>query len=781
MAAWAISGLSARTAVSDAASSAMTTLQQVSVSREAYLKQKAPGLAASTVEEIDNLKSRLESLKAALSDPSVAAQVDDVISVTEEFETAFIAVTRQTENQNQQVAEVNAASAELSGLTELIGREVSDAQAKSAERAAAAQKQQEAARALQRQAQAVQEAALRLDPRFGPGGEYKKKDLTDEVMAEINNDIQQMVDSAAALKTAELPTLKAEEALALAAMAVNMQTALPDLLGETNLFNRAGKKKTVADLIVGLKDGSLNARFAGYEALSQELDGANKAQEELSKMATVSQQAIILANATAAIKTDSLAAVSGQADISMPEVHSQLETLTSVADTLAGFSGVLPAAADSISAMPAAITQFDTAFEQIIAMQSEMETLERRLDDLSRGVSAQISEIASNQLRLAREAGQAALILIAGIIALSILAVAALAFVLNLAITRPIKTLTGVMGELADGNNQVDIPGADRGDEIGEMSRTVMVFRTNSQERARLRAEREQEDAANRTRQERTDHLIRDFRDAARNMLASVGQTAEDLDGTAKSLTEIAGNSSAQASDTKNASTVASENVSMVASAAEELAASISEISNQVERTAEVVGRATEGTRMTNEKVAGLAESAGKIGEVVTLIQAIAEQTNLLALNATIEAARAGEAGKGFAVVAAEVKELATQTSKATEEISAQISAIQSATQDSVSAIEDITRTMDEVNSYTNAIASAVAQQGSATTEISQNVQQAAEGTGIVTRNMSGLSSAVDQTASSADDVVRAAGELSTRTDQLRTEVDRFLDSVAAA
>ena len=344
-----------------------------------------------------------------------------------------------------------------------------------------------------------------------------------------------------------------------------------------------------------------------------------------------------------------------------------------------------------------------------------------------------------------------------------------------------ITRLGAVMNRLAGGDTAVEVPAQTASDEISDMAETVAVFRENAISRDRLEAE-QHDSAATRERQaEATTRLISDFRSEVTDMLDAVRSNSEQMRLAAEELNGVADETANDASSASSTSEAASTNVQTVASASEELSASIQEIRRQVISTTEIVRDASQAAIDTNTKIEGLAEAAQRIGDVVNLISAIAEQTNLLALNATIEAARAGDAGRGFAVVASEVKELATQTAKATEEIEGQIAEVQAATKDAVLAIAGITETMSQVDEYTGSIASAVEQQGAATNEISGNVQEAAKGTREVALTVETISQKTLVTSSSAGQVLSASTDVNNHANALRETVDRFLAAVAAA
>ncbi|NKE45937.1 HAMP domain-containing protein [Roseomonas frigidaquae] len=368
-------------------------------------------------------------------------------------------------------------------------------------------------------------------------------------------------------------------------------------------------------------------------------------------------------------------------------------------------------------------------------------------------------------------------------LALGVLAlVLVLATLLGRAIAGPIDRMTRAMSDLADGRLDTEIPGRDRGGEIGAMARAVQVFKDNAIAVRRLEAEQRQaEEAAEAARHAARQKLANDFQAEIGSIIEEVAAAAARMENSAEGLSSFAERSSAKAGAASSATQDASANVQTVAAATEELAASVNEISRQVVNSSAIASRAVAEAQATDGRVQGLSSAANQIGDVVRLISDIAARTNLLALNATIEAARAGEAGKGFAVVAAEVKNLAAQTARATGEIGAKVTEIQSATADSVAAIRGIGQVIGEMAEIATSIAAAVEEQGNATRDIARNVQRAAQGTTEVVGHIGGVAGAADEAGRSAHGLLDEASGLSGQAVRLRGQVAEFLATVRAA
>ncbi|CCE04885.1 putative methyl-accepting chemotaxis receptor/sensory transducer [Bradyrhizobium sp. STM 3843] len=367
----------------------------------------------------------------------------------------------------------------------------------------------------------------------------------------------------------------------------------------------------------------------------------------------------------------------------------------------------------------------------------------------------------------------------AGLVLLILLVVSTL---VGRGITGPLHRMTAVMKSLAGGDLDVEVPGVGRGDEVGEMAGAVEVFKSNAVARHALEAEqKEAEQRALARRKADMYKMADDFEGAIGEIVETVSSASSKLEVSADTLSKTAVRAGELATAVAAASEEASTNVQSVASATEEMTSSVTEIGRQVHESARMANEAVEQAKRTNERVSELSRAASRIGDVVELINSIAGQTNLLALNATIEAARAGEAGRGFAVVAAEVKALAEQTAKATDEIGQQVAGIQTATQESVQAIRLISGSIERLSEVSSTIAAAVEEQNAATKEISRNVQQAAHGTQQVSVNITDVQRGATETGSASTQVLEAAQGLSTDSNRLKREVSRFLQSVRAA
>jgi methyl-accepting chemotaxis protein len=369
------------------------------------------------------------------------------------------------------------------------------------------------------------------------------------------------------------------------------------------------------------------------------------------------------------------------------------------------------------------------------------------------------------------------------LLGLGIMALATAALIVTRSVIRPLKALTDAMRELAEGNFGVVLPGLGRRDEVGDMAQAVETFKVNAEQKARNEAEAKIKQNQTAAQQRKADmiRLADGFEKAVGEIVKTVSSASTELEASATALTSSAGRSEELTIMVAAVSEKATINVKSVASASEEMASSVNEIGRQVQESARMANEAVDQARITNSRVSELSKAAARIGDVVELINTIAGQTNLLALNATIEAARAGDAGRGFAVVASEVKALAEQTAKATGEIGQQITGIQSATQESVSAIKEISGTIEKLSEISSTIAAAVEEQSAATQEISRNVQEAAQGTQQVSSNITDLQRGASETGSASSQVLSSAQSLSAQNQRLKIEVDKFLDVVRAA
>jgi methyl-accepting chemotaxis protein len=491
----------------------------------------------------------------------------------------------------------------------------------------------------------------------------------------------------------------------------------------------------------------------------------------------------LLDRAAVAPNAESVAALEKNFKAMSAKVEEKLD----IVNTLQPTEG-LPKAGEAWLKLGSGETIFETRRKELAASQLGQKLLDETrglTDELAKEVSGQVKTVTTKTKEATDRSDEAISFGTFVMLMIAAVSVAGAAlfvwFYIGRNLVARLVGLENTMTRLASGDLSTEVDTRRGGDEIGQMAKALSVFREGIVQANAAAAEKAAEQEAKQRQAALIDQLTREFNDGATSALAAVSTAASRMKGSAEKMTRVAAQAKEQTGAVASASEQAAANVQTVAAATEELSGSITEISRQVGESARIAAQAVEQVAKSEVTVTELANAANRIGEVVGLINTIAAQTNLLALNATIEAARAGEAGKGFAVVASEVKSLATQTARATEGITAQVSAIQGSTQEAVDTIKSIGQIIDKMSEIATTVASAVEEQGAATAEIARNIQQAASGTQNVSNNIVGVSSAANETGETASDVLQSSDGLAAESEALSNEVGRFLARIKAA
>ncbi|TYC51192.1 HAMP domain-containing protein [Rhodobacterales bacterium] len=776
----AILGLRLQSDISAKATGAIANLQQVAQAQEAYLAGQTPELAEAAGERIAGLEASLTELGRVSTEGEVQTATREAIDLVGRMKVEFEEFVEAANQRQAQVDELLHSAVRLQTTAVQITDQMTSIEREAGSAAKTATGNRNRADKVGRMLSDMEDESAELGALLANTDAFGNLPVSaTKPLATGLETLSKTARKALKLKVDGLDRTAMDQ---LAELSADLTGTLP-VEAEDGVRPGRVEAVQVAVLARGLEDLHRKAgalRKVVYGVTDEARKIAGKAGSQLGIVGLVNSNVIKFLRASLETRAVTMEFFAGFDARGAGEVVNRIASLQSLSNTLKADSAAFPQIAEAVEAIGGEVAVYETEFAGMVEAREAFETRRASLAAISGEVRNVIADLAEAQSAAAYSRADTALGLIAAALVVAMAAGCLLAFVLSLVITRPTRSLTVAMDRLASGDTDVEIPSTDQRDEIGDMSRTVEVFRQNARERNRLESEARAHQDSQSARQSEIEGLIQDFREEMSGLLGALDETAAGMSGTASALGRIAENSAEQAGSTARASEDASASVENVAGSAEELTASIAEIGDQVRRSSEIVTSATSAVHETNGKVNGLAAAASKIGEVVSLIQAIAEQTNLLALNATIEAARAGDAGKGFAIVAAEVKELATQTSRATDEISSHIHAIQASTSAAVSAIGSISETMEEVNGYSQTISAAVTQQGAATNEISGNVLRAAQGTQAVKANMASLAQAVEETRGASGNVLAASGDLSDRSRDLKQGVETFLSRVAA-